>query len=125
MRGFYVLAFGAMAACATAGTSASPAARSSNVISEAEISGSHESNAFDLIRSLRPLYLKSRGKSSINNNTNEYATVYLDGQQYGDISTLRTIASAQIREIRYYSASDAMTKFGMQAGGGAIEILTK
>jgi hypothetical protein len=121
-----VAAVGFSMACASAGSSASPVARSSNVITEAEVSASHESNAFDLIRSLRPLFLKSRGRSSINSSSsNEYATVYVDGQQYGDLSTLRSIASAQIREIRYYSASDAMTKFGMQAGGGAIEILTK
>jgi hypothetical protein len=120
-----VAAVGFSMACASAGSSASPVARSSNVITEAEVSASHESNAFDLIRSLRPLFLKSRGRSSINSSSNEYATVYVDGQQFGDLSTLRSIASAQIRAIRYYSASDAMTKFGMQAGGGAIEILTK
>ncbi|HEX2693946.1 MAG TPA: hypothetical protein VHL12_07865 [Gemmatimonadaceae bacterium] len=123
-RSFYVLAFGALVACASAGTGTTPS-RNSNVITEAEIAASHESNAYDVIRSVRPLYLKSRGKSSVNNSANEYATVYLDGQQYGDLSTLRSIAAAQIREIRYYSASDAMTRFGMQAGGGAIEIFTK
>jgi hypothetical protein len=124
-RPFYVLALGALAACASAGTGTTAASHNSNVITEAEISATHESNAYDVIRNARPLFLKSRGRSSINSSSGEYATVYLDGQQYGDLSTLRSIATPQIREIRYYSASDAMTRFGMQAGGGAIEILTK
>jgi hypothetical protein len=124
-RPFYVLALGALAACASAGTGAPSAARNSNVITEAEIAASHESNAYDVIRTTRPLFLKSRGRSSVNSSANEFATVYVDGQQYGDLSALRNIAAPQIREIRYYSASDAMTRFGMQAGGGAIEILTK
>jgi outer membrane receptor for ferrienterochelin and colicin len=124
-RNFYLLALAVSTACATAGTGAAPASRNANVISEPEIAASHESNAYEVIRTLRPLYLKSRGKSSINGSGSDFASVYLDGQPYGDLSTLRNIVSSQIREIRYYSSTDAMTRFGMQAAGGAIDIHTK
>jgi outer membrane receptor for ferrienterochelin and colicin len=123
-RRFYLLALAASTACASAGTAA-PAGRNSNVISEDEIAASHEANAYEVIRTLRPLFLKSRGRSSINGSGTDYATVFVDGQQYGDLTTLRNVVASQIREIRYYSAADAMTRFGMQAGGGAIDIRTK
>lgn len=51
--------------------------------------------------------------------------VYVDGQPFGGLSSLRSIAAPQIHEIRYYGMSDAVTKFGMQSGSGAIEIKTK
>jgi hypothetical protein len=123
-RRFYPIALAISTACASAGT-ATPGARNANVISESEIAASHEANAYEVIRTLRPLYLKSRGRSSINGSGTDYATVFVDGQQYGDLTTLRNVVSSQIREIRYYSAADAMTRFGMQAGGGAIDIRTK
>jgi hypothetical protein len=124
-RRFYLLALAVSTACATAGTGATPAGRSQNIITEDEIAASHEPNAYELIRSLRPMYLKSRGRSSINGSGSDYAGVFVDGQLYGDLTTLRNLVTPQIREIRYYSASDAMTRFGMQAGGGAIDIRTK
>ena len=123
-RRFSLFALALSTACASAATPGTHA-RDTNVISENEIAASHESNAFEVIRSLRPMYLKTRGHSSINGTGSDYATVFVDGQQYGDLSTLRNIVSSQIREIRYYGSADATTKFGMQAAGGAIEIRTK
>jgi hypothetical protein len=124
-RNFYLFALALSTACATTGTGSAPTGRNQNVITEDEITASHESNVYDLIRSLRPMYLKSRGRSSINGSGSDYASVFMDGQLYGDISTLRNLVPSQIHEIRYYSATDAMTRFGMQAGGGAIDIHTK
>lgn len=125
MRSFQVFAFAAAIACASAGTGGSVTPRETNVITAQEIAASRESNAYDIINVLRPAYLRTRGRSSINGSGGDYATVFMDGQQYGDLSSLKNIPAGQIHEIRYYGASDAMTKFGMQANGGAIDISTR
>jgi hypothetical protein len=125
MRSFHVLALAGAIACASAGAGGTGTGRSSNVITAQEIADIHESNAYDVITRLRPSFLRTRGRSSINSGTDDYATVFMDGQQYGDLASLKNIPSAQIHEIRYYGAADAMTKFGMQASAGAIDISTR
>ena len=52
------------------------------------------------------------------------ATVFLDGQRYGDLNSLRTIVASSVYDARHLSATDAVTRYGMQYGGGVIEIRT-
>jgi hypothetical protein len=125
VRFVYVLAAAMTVACASSGAPSSGIERKSNVISEQEIAETHASNAYEVINRARPTFLRSRGRSTISAGTSEFASVYLDGQAYGNIGTLKNIPAQQIREIRYYSASDAVTKFGMQSGSGVIEVRTK
>ena len=115
-------------ACASGGASSgSGTTRDANVITADEIAASHETNAFDVISRLRPLYLRTRGRSTLSagGNASDYATVFLDGQLYGDLSSLKNLVTPQIRQIRYYNGPDAVTKFGMQYGSGVIAIETR
>jgi hypothetical protein len=123
VRPFYLFALASAVACASA--PASGAGRDSNVITQQEIVDSHESNAYDVISRARPIFLKSHGRSSASNSASDYATVYMDGQPYGDLAALRNIPTQQIQEIRYYGGTSAAMKFGMQSGSGVIEIRTK
>ena len=52
------------------------------------------------------------------------ATVFLDGQRYGDLNSLRTIVASSVYDAHHLSATDAVTRYGMQYGGGVIEITT-
>jgi hypothetical protein len=128
-----ILIVGALAtsiACATAGTStsdtcASGVRRDPNLISEQEVATSNGGNAFEVISRTRPAFLRQRGQTTITQGGSTYATVYVNSQQYGDVTSLRGIAADQIREIRYFSASDAVSRFGSQNGTGVIQIITK
>ncbi len=122
---FLVGALAASIACATTGTTAAGVRHDSNLITEQEVTASNAANAYEVISRVRPTFLRSRGRTSVNLATSDYPTVYVNGQQYGDISSLRNIVASQIREIRYYSASDAATKYGTQGSSGAIEITMK
>src|SRR6476620_249440 len=75
----------ALTACASAGN-ASGTPKDSSVITREEIATSMESNAYDAVARLRPLFLKSRGRTTINGEVNDYATVFVDGVRYGDLS---------------------------------------
>jgi hypothetical protein len=122
---FFVLSLVAALACASSGTGATAAPRDPNLITEQEIAASTESNGFDVVTRLRPMFLKTRGRSTILAGGSEYASVFLDGQYYGELGSLRNIVATQIHEIRYLSGPDAVSKYGMRYGSGAVDVRSK
>jgi hypothetical protein len=124
-RPFFVLTLAAMLACASSGTGGTAVHREPNLITEQEIQASAESNAFDVVTRLRPMFLKTRGRSTIITGSSEYASVFLDGQYYGELGSLRNIVANQIHEIRYLSGPDAVSKYGMRYGSGAVDVRSK
>ena len=121
------LAVAALVGCASAGASSHPA-KDYNVITQDEITAQNGVNAYEVISHLRPQYLKTRGRTTIQTTptvASEYAAVFMDSQYYGDLNSLRNIASINIREIRYLPANESVTRYGMQYGNGVIEIRTR
>jgi hypothetical protein len=51
--------------------------------------------------------------------------VYIDRQRYGQVTALREIPIAQVAEIRFLTASEANSEFGMGHPDGLIQIVTK
>lgn len=129
-----ILLVGALAtsfACATAGTTATDGTTATavrhdpNLISGEELATSNGANAYEVISRLRPSFLRSRGTTTVMTTGSDYAAVYLDSQKYGDLSSLRSIPTSQIKEIRYYSGSEAIGRFGSMLGGGVIQVISK
>ena len=121
-----ILVVAAAMACAPAATTNTTGVkRQANIITQPEIQASFESNAYDVITKLRPMFLKTRGRTSIREGDPEYASVFVDDQYFGDLSSLKSIAAPQIQEIRYYPGTEVATKFGMQYGAGVIAIKTR
>ena len=98
----------------------------SQLITEDEIIASRAVTAFEVIHKLRANFLTSRGETSLNRNqSTPYPTVYLDGQEFGPMSTLSSIPAAEISMIRLYRVSEAAAKFGTHNMGGVIAITTR
>ena len=95
---------------------------SPNVIHLAEIRRSGATNAFDLIKQLRPQWLLGRGTTSMRSSVEQsHPVVYTDGMLYGDINSLRTISVDHITEIKFLNPRDAV-ELGMAHPNGAILI---
>jgi hypothetical protein len=129
-NGTYVLVVGFLVGgCASPGAAPAPAGggRSRNLITQDEIQQSSARTAFELVQTLRPEYLRSRGMTSASDNAREggLPVVYVDGVQYGSVASLTNIAPGTIREIRYLRAQDATTRFGTGVANGVIEVITK
>jgi hypothetical protein len=98
----------------------------SQVITEDEVEKSRAVNAFDVIQKLHANFLTSRGESSLSKTkSSRYPTVYVDEQEFGSVSSLRSIPSSQISLIRFYHAWEAVTKYGPDKTGGVIAITTR
>ena len=122
----YVLGIVGLVACANPAPG-NAGLRDYNTITQNEITAQNGTNAWDLITHLRPSYLKTRGRSSINNSSvsTEYASVFLDGQYFGDLTSLRNIPTMNISVIHYLPSNESVTRYGMQYGSGVIEIRTR
>ena len=84
------------------------------------------SNLYDLVSKLRPDMLRSCGQSTLGGSTaTDYPLVYVDGRQYGDIGSLRSLIPSQVSMIHYYDSSMAAGKFAMTAGSGVIDVTTR
>jgi hypothetical protein len=98
----------------------------SQLITEDEIEASRAPTAFEAIQKLRANFLSYRGETSLDRSKSQpYPTVYVDGQAFGPIGTLRNIPASQIATIRLYRSWEATTKFGTGNMGGVIAITTR
>jgi outer membrane cobalamin receptor len=98
----------------------------SQLITEDEIEASRAPTAYEVIQRLRANFLTYRGETSFDRTRSQpYPTVYVDGQAFGPIGTLRNIPASQIATIRLYRSWEATTKFGTGNMGGVIAITTR
>ena len=113
-------------ACAPTPSSFPGGTPNTNVITREDIQAANVFNAYDAVSRLRPQFLNSHGATSVNRTAGEtmYPKVYLNNQFYGDITSLRSLDVHGITEIRYYSAPQASTQFGLGNEGGAIQVVT-
>ena len=82
-------------------------------------------NAYDIVRQLRPQWLRSRGPTSVMEPQGELPSVYVDNMRYGDLLVLQDIPLAEILEIRFISGPDATTRWGTGVVAGVIEVIRK
>src|SRR5258705_4977531 len=98
---------------------------SRNIITQEEIEAADANNVYDVIARLRGSYLIDRGRTSIKTNQHSRAIVFMNDIEYGIPETMRNISPGRIAEIRYYSGTDAVDRYGAQYGGGVILLISK
>jgi len=114
----------ALSACTPARTSYTPP-RDPARITQAEIVASLAVDAYDAVSKLRANFLASRGRTSFRSNESPLPVVFVDGLEYGPISTLRLIPATDIAEIRLFRSWEATTAFGTGFMSGVIAITTR
>lgn len=133
MRGRLVALTIALAAMACGGNAASTNAsqprpvsgRSGNVVTAEEIQRHGSGNLLDVLRTLRPIWFRQAPTAMSGNVVYVDAiTVYIDGRRLGGPSALRDIPVGSVMQVRFYSASEAQGRFGLDNLQGAIEVST-
>lgn len=131
----------ALPGMADAGTrSAAPVATSRNApLGPEEIQRARASNAYEIVQSLRPLWLEERGRNSYAETARVGSydkmgaavipgeatiKVYLDGAQVGGVNALRQVPASTVRSIEYLDPAAAALRFGQGVTHGAILVST-
>ena len=135
VKHLYLVAVAVVFGCASAGstsdtTSTAGVPRRGNLLTADEIAYAHAdvTTAYDAIARLRPNWMAAHGVTSsvANGAGTEFALVYVDGQRYGDLNSLRSIPAYHVGELRYYDVTQAGARFGLYGGSsGVIEVTTK
>ena len=109
----------AVAACASSGRSDGGVRRDRNVITNAElISGVLDATVYDAVERLRPQWLRARGR------VGSAPRVIWDNQPY-QLDILRNMQPQDIDTLRFISAADATTRWGLGYPSGAIEVVSR
>jgi hypothetical protein len=123
-----VLLLAVAPACASSATNAGSATaprRDPNVISQAELQDPVVAggDAMTAIRQLRPAFFRTRGPQSLRNTT---AGLVQISQDYGPLHPVEQLSAIEVRslkEVRYLSAVEAQSRFGITANGGPVIVL--
>ena len=105
-----------LTACASGSGSSGPR-RDPNMITAEELAEYSNYNALDIIRRIRPNWLRTRGTAG--------PQVIMDGARMGETEALNTISANDIESMRLLSATDATMRFGTNFTGGAIEVISR
>jgi hypothetical protein len=117
----FAIAALALAACAPRRESR-PVVEAGDVIARHEIVAAHVQNAYELVERLHPQWLRKRGVSDLQNESD--VVVYLDNARLGGPETLREIHVGGVSSVRFYDAAKAQYRFGVGHAHGAILVST-
>ncbi len=99
--------------------------RDPSVITAEEIMASLASDAYEAIVKLRGNFLESRGPTSLSGRDSPLPTIFVDGMEYGPVSSLRLIPASNVAEIRLLRSYEATTLYGTGYMSGVIEVTTR
>lgn len=112
-----------LAACATGRVA--PLEHDRDHITSAELAHTNATSVYEAIRHLRPLFLRTRGPSSVLNSTAMGPAVIVDHAFLGGIQVLTDIPLKDVQAVRYLAAWDATTRYGPGYANGVIEVTTR
>ena len=125
----------AAAACASGGSRASTngasnsshqsmsAGARANVLTLDDIQKAHIPNVFDLVSTLRPRWLQTRGVDSFQKPSE--IQVYLGNtRMQGGLNALRELSSLGVTKIEWVDGITASSRWGLDHGAGAIVVST-
>lgn len=112
----------AVTACASAGTAGQRVDR--NLLTRDQILETNKQNAFDVVETLRSNWLRSRGPTSLTQQSAE-VQVYIDDNRLGGVETLRSINTSLVQYIRHFDGIAATGRWGLDHGAGVIYVSTR
>jgi len=114
----------ALASCVRA-AAPTPGLANQAVITRDDIDRIRAATALDIIQRYRSDVLTPHAPSSVLLNKHIHPVVFLNEQYYGAVDELRNLPADGVQEIRLFTGTDAVTKFGSQYGGGVIQIVSR
>lgn len=82
-------------------------------------------NAYEAVRALRPQWLTPRPSRSVTDPAPVVPVVFVDRMLLGELGMMRTVAVAEVLEIRYFDSGESVARFGRQYDKGVIQIISR
>lgn len=111
-----------VASCASAGGSRQSGSNDA-VITQEEIQNSHQPTLYDVVRALRPNWLRTT-PTAVRSDADAGIAVFLDNQRTGSIDMLQQMPSSTATSLHFYSASEAQSRFGLGNLHGVIQVVS-
>jgi hypothetical protein len=99
---------------------ASRANHDSSVLRAEEIAGVADHDAYTLVQSLRPQWLRAEKPQTVSGN--DRLVVYFGAARIGGLEALRQISAADVGRMEFLSPSAAQLRFGSGHLNGAIVV---
>ena len=98
-----------------------------NQLTRAELATRRADNMYTVVNSLRPNWIVTPlGASGVGSTAaTAPTTVYLDGRELGGVEFLRSITAETIEHARFYSTTQAQSKFGLRSASPVIELISR
>ncbi len=113
----------ALGGCAAGSGAGGGGGQDQKALTAEEMEASGYTDAFSVVQALRPLWLWTRGTSTINQQ--ESVKVYMDGNLLGGPDQLRGIPIRSIASMRFLDGLEATNRWGLDHGLGAIVVSTR
>ena len=113
----------ALGGCAAGSGAGGGGGQDRKALTAEEMEASGYTDAFSVVQALRPLWLSTRGTSTINQQ--ESVKVYMDGNLLGGPDQLRGIQIRSIASMRFLDGLEATNRWGLDHGLGAIVVSTR
>ena len=114
-----------VSACASGGPREGGPSRTGDTITAEDLAQVGSVNLLEAIRELRPTWLRSRSRTSLNTTDANIPQVILDRQPYGDWNALRDIPILDVATVRFLPAREATTLYGPRFTGGVFDVRSK
>lgn len=104
---------------------AATARRQANLVTADEIKSQGGNNLREVLQALRPSWFRTRPTRVTGSGvTSDPISLFVDGRRVGTVANLGEIPIGSVVTVRFYSASEAQGRFGMDNLSGAIEVAT-
>lgn len=117
-----------LAAPACGGRVPSGEARSSRsayaTITRQEIDTRAWSSVLDLVSTLRPMWVRTRGADNLNNQSTP-VQAYLDNTRLSGVNSLESISTAGVVAVDFVDGVEAAARWGLNHSQGAIVVRTR
>ena len=119
-----LLLFAAACATGSSATQSSGPTGNRDFILREEIDRGQWANSFELIRSVRPQWLRLRGRDTMTGDPG-VVQVVLDNVRLGGVEALRTLPVSGITYYQWVDGISASQRWGTGYGNGAIFVSTQ
>ncbi len=115
-----------LVSCAAPGAGGSSRRGDPSVITRDEIDASGATVAYDLVQSLRPQWIITRGLTNMAHaGGTDGIRVYMDNARLGLPASMREVTLGSVQYLRFFTATEATQRWGTGHLHGAILISTQ